>query len=123
RPERASGRGRESLLGLALAGEEERPDLELDRLEGLDAGAVALSERAELEPAPLDPLQRLERAGVGIDDPVVGDRRAGVERALRHPIARRARGRDDLADPVGHDVDRTLVPRARQPRAAPPADV
>src|SRR5690606_13003451 len=65
----------------------------------------------------------LEQAGDGVDEPVVGDAVAGVEADLVVAVVLgRGRGQD-LADPVGDDVDGVEVVGRGEARATPADDV
>lgn len=64
-----------------------------------------------------------ERARVDVGEPVMGDTVASVELSLHDPIPGRSARRKYLADPVGCDLDRTLIAWIGQSLSPPPSEV
>ena len=98
---------------------------QLDGLEGSDARHRRIVVGADFDPrvARCIETHRLESSRLRIHDPVVGDAASRIQLALADAVLRGVRGRQDLADPVGHDVDWAQVPRLRQALAAPAGEV
>src|SRR5579872_913132 len=99
--------------------------IELDGFERRDARARRGVEGSRVDPPLRMPVEaeRLERARGWIGEPVVRDAVPRVELALRHAVVARVARRDDLANPIGHDVDGAHVPRARETLATPSREV
>jgi hypothetical protein len=77
---------------------------------------------------PFQPLSRpelecLERASVGIEQPVESNAVSRVESALGSAIVRGGARRDYLANPIGHDIDRSHCSGSGQPMTAPSGQI
>lgn len=75
-----------------------------------------------------DPLARSEgegfqRAGVGVEEPEVGDAVGGVEGALLADVEAAGRGREDLAETVRGEGDEGGVGEAGHPVEPPAGEV
>ena len=70
---------------------------------------AALVVDTKLDPEPIAQLECFQRSRIGVDDPVMLHAMLGVETTLEHAIDAATGGRDNLAAPVGHDIDWALI--------------
>jgi len=83
----------------------ERPELDLDRREGLGARPHVASMRCLHAVAVPIELQHLEQLARGIDPPDPGHPGVGVDCALLVAVEARRAGREHLADPVRRELE------------------
>lgn len=79
--------------------------------------------RSAEQPALIVELERFERPGVDIDQPVVGDSPLGVQVPLEGSIARGRARLEDLTNPVRHHVDRPLLSGIEEALAPPAGEI
>jgi len=113
---------RPRVTAAALRSRPPRCHVECGAVERLDPSISLVSVHAELDPATRFESIRRERSRGEIDDPVVRHPDPRVVRLLYEQVMAARGGRQDLADPVGDDLDRLILGKRGETLAAPASD-
>src|SRR5439155_21852087 len=86
----------------------EAVEVQLDRVEGLDADGVGASAHGDDRPRTVPQAQDFERALGRVHEPRVRDTRAGIDPQLASAVDTLGRGREYLTNAVGSDCEECL---------------
>jgi hypothetical protein len=95
----------------------------VNRLERRGTDHVFAPMRSQQHPIPTIEAVDLERFGERVQEPQVGDARAGVHRQLLGAVEATGRWGEDLTDPVGREREVAVTGRCGQSLSPPPGEV